>query len=78
MIKLFLIFILTLSTIIFATLFLIYYNNIDKYMKDKEVYIKNKTSELSTKENLINKYYVCDNDLKELKEKINKIKNIIG
>lgn len=77
MYKLFIIFILTLSTIIFATLFIIYYNNIDKYMKNKEIDIINREREVIKKEDLIKKYEICNGELISMKEIINKIKDLI-
>ena len=76
MYKLFIIFLLTLSTIIFATLFIIYYNNIDKYMKEKENNIINREREVIKKEELIKKYEICNSELIALKDKINKIKEL--
>ena len=77
MYKLFIIFILTLSTIIFATLFIIYYNNIDKYMKNKEIDIINREREVIKKEDLIKKYEICNDELISMKDIINKIKELI-
>lgn len=77
MYKLFIIFILTLSTIIFATLFIIYYNNIDKYMKEKENDIINRENQVSKKEEIIKKYEICNNELTSKNNIINQIKQLI-
>jgi hypothetical protein len=77
MYNLFIIFILTLSTIIFATLFIIYYNNIDKYMKEKENNIMSREKEVTKKEELIKKYEVCNSELTSIKDTINKIRDLI-
>lgn len=75
--NLFIIFILTLSTIVFATLFIIYYNNIDKYLKEKENDIGNREKEVIKKEDLIKKYETCNSELISIKVTINKMKDLI-
>jgi len=77
MYELFIIFILTLSTVIFATLFIIYYNNIDKYMKEKEVNITIREQDVAKKEDLIKKYELCNNELTSVKNIINKIRDLV-
>ena len=78
MYELFIIFILTLTTIIFATLFIIYYNNIDKYMKDKENELIKRESEMEKKKEIIMKYEKCEKDFNIASDKLNKITNIIN
>lgn len=77
MYELFIIFILTLSTIIFGTLFIIYYNNVDKYMKDKELDILKRETEVIKKEEVIKKYESCKNELDSAKSIVDKIKELI-
>ncbi|QKF93799.1 hypothetical protein QKU48_gp0341 [Fadolivirus algeromassiliense] len=77
MYELFIIFVLTLSTIIFATLFIIYYNNVDKYMKDKELNLLKRESDVIKKEELIKKYEFCKNELDSTKSVMDKIKDLI-
>jgi|LakMenE18May11ns_1017448.scaffolds.fasta_scaffold8384862_2 hypothetical protein len=76
MIKVIIIFILSLTTIIFATLFTIYYNNIDKYMKDKENEIIRRETNVAKKEDLIKKYEQCNNELNNIKVTMTKIKDL--
>ena len=77
MYELFIIFVLTLLTIIFATLFIIYYNNVDKYMKDKEIEILKRESEVAKKEELIKQHELCKNELTSTKSIIDKIRDLI-
>jgi len=69
--------VLLLTTFIFATLFVIYYNNVDKYMKDKEVNIINRENEVAKKEELCKKYETCSNEIINLKSKINKARELL-
>jgi hypothetical protein len=78
MIKNIIIFVLTITTIIFATLFIIYYNNIDSYMKEKEVDIINRETIVSQKENTIKQYDTCIHNLNNLQSAVNRIKNIVN
>jgi len=77
MYQLFIIFFLTLTTIIFATLFIIYYNNIDRYMRNKEHELFNREKEILKKEELIKKYEICNSELITIKNKITKIKELL-
>lgn len=77
MYELFIIFVLTLLTIIFATLFIIYYNNVDKYMKDKEQDILKREIEVIKKEEIIKKYDFCKNELSSTKLIVDKIRELV-
>lgn len=77
MYELFIIFVLTLSTIIFCVLFIIYYNNVDKYMKDKELDIAKREIEVNKKEEIIKKYEFCKNELESTKSIMSKIKELV-
>lgn len=82
-VKNFVIILLSIATIIFAALFLTYYNNLDSYMKDKENELIQQSKDLEMRERAVVDCEKCKHDLSEyikifeaIKEKVNQGLNL--
>jgi len=67
---------LSITTIIFAALFLTYYNNVDKFMKDKEIGLIKREIDLSAREKNLRDCEKCMNNETELHKIIDSIKEL--
>ena len=70
--------ILFVTTIIFAVLFLVYYNKIDEYKKDKEIYLNNKEAELTKREKRLVDMEECNQKLDHCLAIKKQIQEILG
>lgn len=57
--------------VLFSVLFIIYYNKLDTFQKDKEVYLNNKEKELKSREKRIE-------DIETLNDRLNKCEDTIS
>lgn len=64
MLKNFIILTFFISTVVFGILFIIYYNRLDQFKKEKVVYLKNKEEQLNIREKQIEKIEQCSEKLK--------------